>query len=38
MAKTLPDEDDFMITSKSKAHKNIKVDKNTFGGNILKPR
>lgn len=32
-------EEDFQITSKSKAHKNIKVDpKSAYGGNILEPR
>lgn len=32
-------EDDFIITSKSKAHKNIKVDpKEAFGGNIHEPK
>ena len=32
-------EDEFIITSKSKAHKKIKIDpKNAFGGNILRPR
>ena len=39
----LEDEDnndeEFVITSKSKAHKKIKVDpKNAFGGNIHRPR
>jgi len=32
-------EEEFIITSKSKAHKKIKIDpKNAFGGNILRPR
>ena len=36
---TIINEDEFIITSKSKAHKKIKIDpKNAFGGNILRPR
>ncbi|KAI0212835.1 transmembrane protein 131 [Lamellibrachia satsuma] len=35
---TIINEDEFIITSKSKAHKKIKIDpKNAFGGNILRP-
>jgi hypothetical protein len=31
-------EDEFVITSKSKAHKKIRVDKSAYGGNIHCPR
>lgn len=33
------DDNDFELTSKSKAHKKIKVNsKDAYGGNILRPR
>ena len=34
----IDDDSNFEVTSKSKAHRKIRVNKETFGGDIMRPR